>query len=367
MTGLRILHVATEVSPLVSGNLAESTAALARALAEHGALPTVLTICAPEADPTRIGFARRLQKLSLGEETVEVFEGSVTKGVSAWIARAPVGMAPREALAATVGAALSQLDIEFAVALAHGSAAVGALDEVNRLRPQAICVATVGEPISADIDAVVLPSAGADGAVQIPPGIDDQTWNPGADPSLPAHFDSADPRGKARCKSLLQHELGRVPRADVPLIVARTERGRQQLSQALSDRLAYSAQLVAEDTPGVSSRKLLGGADFVVLTDEEGAEFDVLRALRYGTIPLVATGSTASEAVVEFHARTRSGLGIHYDRDPESLAAALRRACHTYADTDGMSDLRVRALSTDVSWRHPSRQYLHLFERLARD
>jgi len=270
-------------------------------------------------------------------------------------------------LAAAVSAALARIDIEFTVAHAHGTQSAMALDEIGRARPAAIRVATVAEPLVADIDAVVMPVAREEGVVAIAPGIDDQVWDPAADPALPARYDATDLRGKALCKAIVQRALGLAPRTDLPLIVARTERACAELAPAITDRLALAAQFAIRNGADVSERALWGGADFMFLADEEDAELDVLRALRYGAVPLVAAGSAAADVVVDYHAGTRSGLGIHYDPGPESLAASLLRACRAFADEDGMADVRRRALSTDVSWRHPARLYLHLFERLARD
>jgi len=364
-----VLQIAVEAAPLHAGDLAESTAALARAMAAQGTPTTVVMLCPPDVDPFRHGFARRLRRIFIAEKPAEVFEGDLGKGVPAWIVRPSDAPDRAGALAAAAAATVEEFHIQFSVAHAHGIEALLALDEIRRVRPTAVRVATVPDLPAGGVDpaeAIVLPGGVAtDGVHCIAPGIDDTLWNPAADPALPARFGPADPRGKAQCKRALQRALGFPPRTDLPLIATLSEPDQDAALRAAADLVGPRARF-ASCGPDVSLRLLLSGADFFVAAAEGNAHLAVLRAMRYGAIPIVPAGGPAASPIVEHEARTGSGSGLLYDAtDPSSLAEALLRAGQVQADADRLHQVRTRIMATDVSWRRPAGRYLELFTRLA--
>jgi hypothetical protein len=356
VTTLSVLQIGAEVAPLVPGDLAESAAALARALGELGLRTTVLTLAPPEPEPAPPGFARRLRPLDIAGQAVDAFEGAIAKGLTAWLVRPAAGLPRGQALALAASAAAQEFGMDFDVAHAHGTEALPALAEIGRIRPSAARVATVSGPVAeeVDADAIVVPcDRPAGGALSIAPGVDDVSWNPAADPALPAGFSATGPAGKALCKRALRRALGLAPRSDVPLFALSSGEQRDRLAELTSGQLAG---------PEVSKRLLLAGADYFIAADD--FVLDVLRALRYGAVPVVPEDCAA---VVEHDAASHTGTGFHYAAgDEDSLSAAVARARRTYLNAEAMAQLRGRALAMDVSWRRPARRYAELFDHLAR-
>ena len=364
---LAVLQIGAEVAPLATGDLAESVIALARALAEHGVPTTLIALAPTDADKPPRGFARRLRKLVVGADEVDLFEGSLARGVATWLLQPPPGRPPGNALALGAAAAIEELGVAVTVAHAHGALAVAALDEVGRVRPSTVRVATVTDPVGVDAwaDAVVVPSLDPPaGAIGITPGIDDALWNPETDPALPTRFSASAPAGKAICRRALQRALGLPPRSDLPLFALSSDAARQRVLETLREGRLVHAQF-ASPTEAVSLRMVLGAADYFIATDEEGDAMNALRAIRYGAVPLAPEGSAASERVVEYDAPTRTGSGFLFEAT--TLSDCLFRASRCFSDGETMTLLRGRALSTDVSWRGPARRYLELFERLSRE
>ena len=363
---LAVLQIGAEVAPLATGDLAENATALARALADHDVSTTLIALAPAGAEGLPRGFARRLRKLVVGADEVDVFEGSLARGVASWLLHPPPGRSPREVLALGAAAAVVDLDIPVTVAHAHGADAVAALDEVGRVRPSTVRVATVTDPVGVDAsaDAVVVPALDPPaGAIGIAPGIDDSLWNPETDPALPARFSAAEPAKKAICRRALQRALLLAPRSDVPLLATSTESARKRVLEALSEGRFVPVQLASPTA--VSLRMVLGAADYFIATEDEGDATNVLRAMRYGAVPLVPEGSPASARVVQYDGPTRTGSGLLFDA--AALPDCVFRAGQLFSDGETMNLLRTRALCTDVSWRGPAQRYLDLFERLSRE
>jgi hypothetical protein len=361
---LSLLQIAAEAVPVASGDLAESTTALARALAEQGTRTTLLSVLPADAEPPP-GFARRLARLAAATESIEIFEGIAARGVPCWLLRAPPGRSARDVLAASTADALVELDLDAAVVHAHGAEAVASLHGIGRVRPSAVRVATVTDPAGVDAwaDAVVVPGPeAASGALAIPPGLDDAAWDPRTDATLVARYSAAEPQGKRACRRAVQRARGLAPRDDVPLFAVASAPLLARFTSAIAAGRPLHVQ-VAAATDGVSLRLLLGAADFYVADEDEA--LGVLRALRYGAVPLAPEGSAAGARLVEYDEPSRTGLGFLVT--PETLSDCAFRAARLFADGDAMAGLRARALSTDVSWRAPARRYLDLFDRLSRE
>ncbi len=83
-------------------------------------------------------------------------------------------------------------------------------------------------------------------------GIDTVTYDPAADPALPAHYTAADPAGKAVCKASLQAALGLAQEPDTPLIAMVTRlvghKGLDLVQQAMDGIMATGCQFVVLGT-----------------------------------------------------------------------------------------------------------------------
>jgi len=229
-------------------------------------------------------------------------------------------------------------------------------------------------------------------------GIDHALWNPATDPYLPARFNPIDLEGKARCKWVLQRELGLAARREPALVAMVTrlvpQKGVDLVPEALGPLLAEGAvqlvvlgngdarwedalrTLAAEHRSRVAVRigyhegmahRIQAGADVLLMPSRfEPCGLAQLYALRYGTVPVVRAVGGLDDTVTEFDPETRTGTGITFVRaDAAALAAAVRRALTIRRDPALWRRLRLNAMTQDHSWARAAREYAHVYYELA--
>ena len=228
-------------------------------------------------------------------------------------------------------------------------------------------------------------------------GIDDREWDPAADAHLPAHYDRAEPSGKARCKAALQAELGLAPLPEAPLlgIVSRLaeQKGFDLIAVALPGVLATSdAQLavlgsgeeryerplrvLAAEFPrrvavriGFDERlahRIEAGADLFLMPSRfEPCGLNQLYSLRYGTVPVVHATGGLDDTVAEFDAATRTGTGFKFAPfTVEAFAAAVTRAIAAWREPALRRRLIGNGMAQDFSWNRAAEQYRGLYEEV---
>ena len=220
-------------------------------------------------------------------------------------------------------------------------------------------------------------------------GLDAARWNPLTDPLLPARYDAVSTEGKARCKAMLQLELGLPVRPEVTLIAcAPGVNGHALLAQALPALLRNDLQLIVS---GVSSAELPGGqelvdrygerlvlspggderslhrlvaaADLMLVLAPEGELY--LAGQRYGAPPIAPDAAPICDAVVDCDASLTTGTGFLFA--PESVdevVAAVQRACASHTKQDAFAGLQRRVMKLDLSWERTARSYEHLYKTL---
>lgn len=224
------------------------------------------------------------------------------------------------------------------------------------------------------------------------PGIDAAAFNPLTDPALVSRFDPVDRSGKARCRSALARELGlatspdaasvcllvdeRTPAlvmSDVVRALLRTEAAiavagignvdfssLEHLASRWGDRLA-----VRNAVDDALLHRLLGSSDILLpLVAEPSRDALALAAMRYGTLPVVSTGSIAGDVVVDADPKLASGTGFLSDGlDTEACVAALRRAIAAFTTRrDAFDAMAQRTMRVDVSLDRSAR----MVERVVR-
>lgn len=226
-------------------------------------------------------------------------------------------------------------------------------------------------------------------------GIDIETWNPAADPALPAPYDAADRKGKAICKKFLQRELGLPVRSTIPLIgmVSRLadQKGIDFLAEALDSLTSLDLQfaLLGSGKPEFEelfsktsarkrkrmavvvgfddalARRLYAGSDFFLIPSRyEPCGLAQMIAYRYGTVPIVRRTGGLADTVVDVDAPGDGGTGIVFDAaDPAALLKAVRRGLSVYHDTRAWRSLVSRGMAQDYSWTSSAKRYVELYGR----
>jgi starch synthase len=224
-------------------------------------------------------------------------------------------------------------------------------------------------------------------------GIDTKSWDPSADPALPARYSFADQAGKAVCKAELQKAYGLPVQKDTPLIGAVSritdQKGIDDIVKTIDRRMAAGedvqfvvcgqgdaalcAQLadlakrypknVAFDQVFTKSteRRIIGGSDLFLMPSRfEPCGLPQMYAMRYLTVPIVRAVGGLQESVQAWDAGTKAGNGFKFggsagsngatDVD-DALDAAL--AWHRSGAQQRAALIRNCAL-TDFSWEATS-------------
>jgi starch synthase len=232
-------------------------------------------------------------------------------------------------------------------------------------------------------------------------GIDDDVWNPAADPALAQNFSATRIDIRVRNKTALQTKLGLTPGADRPLfaVVSRLshQKGLDLLLQALPALAAKGAQLAllgsgeraleAGFAAAAAARagsvacifaydeKLAhlfqAGADFVLVPSRfEPCGLTQLCALRYGALPIVSRVGGLTDTVIDANeAAMAAGVATGIQFSPisvEGLGYALDRALGIFRDPATLRRLRLNGMRADVSWRGPAQRYAALYRSIAR-
>lgn len=231
-------------------------------------------------------------------------------------------------------------------------------------------------------------------------GIDTEYWNPATDSYLAATFDAKSVAKRAANKRALQRRLGLAEKATAPLfgVVSRLtwQKGIDVLLEAIPDLVALGAQLAlvgsgeseleaglavaATDHPGQAgavigfdeslAHLVQGGADALLVPSRfEPCGLTQLCALRYGTIPVVARVGGLADTVIdanEMALAAHAGNGLQFAPvTREALALTLDRAVSLWRDKPVWRRLQQHAMSADVGWRRPARQYAALYRDMA--
>jgi starch synthase len=227
-------------------------------------------------------------------------------------------------------------------------------------------------------------------------GIDTASWDPAADPLLPAGFSTGDPGPRAANKAALQRRLGLEEDPDALLFgfVGRLtwQKGVDLILGALPTLLGQGAQLgvlgagepaleqglrgAANGNPGqvgceigydeALARQIYAGADVVLVPSRfEPCGLAQLCALRYGALPLVAHVGGLSDSVIDANEMALAegqGTGLHFSPvTREMLEAAILRAVGLWRNQDVFRRLQCNALRTDVSWTRSAARYAALY------
>lgn len=229
-------------------------------------------------------------------------------------------------------------------------------------------------------------------------GVDEEVWDPATDPLLPARYDADQIAGKARCKALLQRELGlrRVARTPLFCVVSRlteqkglhlvlralpalVEQGAQFALLGSGDAALEAAFVEAASTHPQSvaiklgydeqfAHRLIAGSDVIMVPSRfEPCGLTQLYGLKYGTLPLVRRVGGLADTVADTRLETLDHDATGFVFDPfstDGLLQAAARALALYRRRADWTLVQRRAMGTHCGWDVPARHYLALYRQL---
>lgn len=226
-------------------------------------------------------------------------------------------------------------------------------------------------------------------------GIDDKSWDPARDRTLPANYSAADLHGKALCKAALQRHFNLEVNPVIPLygVVSRlaSQKGLDLLAEALPavmERMAIQLVLLGSGDARLENtfrwaaqahrgrcgaqigfdarlaRLIQAGSDFFVMPSRaEPCGLTQMYAMRYGTLPIVRATGGLVDTVENFAEGAARGTGfVFHAATAGALAATLGWACATYYDRPReFAALQQRAMAQDFSWHQSAAHYVGLY------
>jgi granule-bound starch synthase len=225
-------------------------------------------------------------------------------------------------------------------------------------------------------------------------GMDVQEWDPSADKYLDTPYDIKTVfEAKPALKEALQAEVGLPINPDVPLFgfIGRLEeqKGSDILAEAVKDFLKDDVQLIVLGTgkkhlekqleefdtkfPGKAvgvvkfntplAHMITAGADFILVPSRfEPCGLIQLHAMRYGTIPVVASTGGLVDTVKEGVTGFQVGKPFNVDceqvdpKDVASFSATVKRAVKAYG-TPAFKTMITACMAQDLSWKGPARKW----------
>ena len=237
----------------------------------------------------------------------------------------------------------------------------------------------------------------ADDLVGILNGIDTDVWNPADDQLISAPFDisTLDARRQNRTALLdrlgfpdddtlvatvvtrLTHQKGMdllaplVPLlSQIPMRLAILGSGEAGLAAHLHELAASHPDSLAfiEGYDEALSHLMFAGADLYMMPSRfEPCGLTQMQAMRYGAIPVVTAVGGLVDTVVDVD-HHRAGTGFVAPRATSiDLLATLFRAERRVRDRRRRAAIQKRIMAIDWSWRKPARDYLALYDELARN
>ena len=116
------------------------------------------------------------------------------------------------------------------------------------------------------------------------------------------------------------------------------------------------------------AHRIEAAADLFLMPSKfEPCGLNQMYSLRYGTPPVVHKTGGLADTVEPFDLATGQGTGFVFDHfTPEGLAWALDRALNTFRQPILWQRMMVNGMTRDFSWEVQGREYVGLYEWLAR-
>nr|ALB36782.1 GBSSIa [Chenopodium neomexicanum] len=227
-------------------------------------------------------------------------------------------------------------------------------------------------------------------------GMDVLEWNPTTDKYIGSNYDrSTVAYAKPLIKEALQAEVGLPVDRNIPLIgfIGRLEeqKGSDILAEAIPQFIGQNVQIIVLGTGKKEMEKqiqqlealypqkargvtkfnvalahmIVAGADYMLIPSRfEPCGLIQLHAMRYGTVPLVAsTGGlvdTVQEGYTGFHmGRFSANCDAVDPTDLQAVVTTVKRAIETYG-TPASREMIQNCMAQDFSWKEPAKKWENL-------
>ena len=228
-------------------------------------------------------------------------------------------------------------------------------------------------------------------------GIDEESWNPAADPALPRSFRSSAQQGREECRAALEAELGLEPANGRPIfgmvtrltpdkgvdlaleaaeglvakggrlaILGTGEPGLEQAAHDLAKRLPGRVAVRLEHHEELA-RRIFGGTDFFLMPSRtEPCGLTQMYAMRYGAVPVVADTGGLHDSVEAWHGSKKSGCGIRFPSGTKAgIRQGLDQALALWDEPAMMKTARLHGMKRDWSWGAAVPAYDHVYRSSA--
>lgn len=228
-------------------------------------------------------------------------------------------------------------------------------------------------------------------------GIDTSVYNPETDTALAANYSAQKMLGKWDNKRALREELGLRTDTDAPILAMVTRlaghKGIDLLCYIANRLMEREVQLVvvgtgekqyeyalsayAKQYPGrvavclcfdskLASRVYAGADMYLMPSKSEPCGLSQLIAMRYGTVPIVASTGGLRDTVPPYNGATGEGRGFTFQSyNADDFLGAIDRAVGLYYnDRDRWNELAKHDMECDLSWQVPAAEYMQLYTEL---
>ncbi len=230
-------------------------------------------------------------------------------------------------------------------------------------------------------------------------GVDYARWSPATDGHLAAHYTPQDLAGKAECRADLLHAFGLETIPDtMPVIgiISRfaTQKGFDLLQQIAHELAERDVAVVALGTgepayekffrdwafwnkanvavqiryDDALAHKIEAGSDmFLMPSRYEPCGLNQIYSLKYGTVPIVRATGGLDDTIEEWNAEQGSGNGFKFQGyQAGDLLGAIDHALAAFQNKEGWLRLMQNGMAQDFSWNRPTREYVAVYEEVAR-
>ncbi|MCH8284933.1 glycogen synthase [candidate division KSB1 bacterium] len=227
-------------------------------------------------------------------------------------------------------------------------------------------------------------------------GVDYAVWDPESDKLLPSNFYPGDLKGKLENKIALAKKFKLQFDEKTPIVSMIAPLAEQQgidLLEEIFDKLLktnlqivilgsgdrkyhalltkiskqYPDQFGMSFTVSDSSEHLvIAGSDMLLVAPKYGQGFSIqLRALKYGTIPIVMKTGGLADTIKDIDPDTGTGNGFVFEKyESSSLFAAIKNAVSLYEDSKTWKKIMKKGMRQDFSWKIVAKSYLKIYDKV---